>query len=304
MAFDIEPYRRLYPFRSHWLDLDGLRYHYLDEGQGHPIVFVHGNPTWSFYFRELVKDLRNDYRCIVPDHIGCGLSDKPGDDRYEYVLQRRIDDLEKLLDHLGVREKATLVLHDWGGAIGMGWALRRPGRLARLVLLNTAAFLMPASKRLPFSLWFVRNCRGLAALAVRGFNGFAWPATFMACRKPMLPELRAAYRGPYDSWQNRIATLRFVQDIPLKPSDRSYATARWIDEHVTDIGDTPMLICWGEHDFVFDHHFLTEWRRRFPRAEVHTFSDAGHYVLEDAGDRIIPLVREFLRNHPLDEVRS
>jgi len=163
--------------------------------------------------------------------------------------------------------------------------------------------LMPATKRLPFSLWFVRNLRGLSALAVRGCNGFARPATFMACRKPMAPEIRAAYCAPYDSWQNRIATLRFVQDIPLKPGDPSYPTARWIDERLADIEGTPMLICWGEHDFVFDHHFLDEWRRRFPQAEVHTFLDAGHYVLEDAGDRIVPLVRGFLRDYPLDEVQ-
>ena len=89
-----------YPFTGHYLDLDGLRYHYLDEGAGEPVVMVHGNPSWSFYYRNLVLALRERYRCIVPDHIGCGFSDKPGDDRYDYTLARRVDDLERLIDHL------------------------------------------------------------------------------------------------------------------------------------------------------------------------------------------------------------
>src|ERR1700726_1277861 len=103
---------------------DLLRLHYLDEGQGPPIVMLHGNPTWSYYYRDLVKGLCGEHRVIVPDHIGCGGSDKPGDDRYEYPLERRVFDLEALLDHLGLRDNLTLVLHDWGGMIGMAFAHR------------------------------------------------------------------------------------------------------------------------------------------------------------------------------------
>ncbi len=116
----------LYPFRGHFLDLQGIRLHYLDEGRGEPVVMVHGNPTWSFYYRELVKALRDDYRVVVPDHVGCGLSDKPDDDRYDYTLDRRVADLEALLDHLGLTSDLTLVLHDWGGMIGMAYASRHP----------------------------------------------------------------------------------------------------------------------------------------------------------------------------------
>src|SRR5262245_40625611 len=158
----------LYPFRSHFLDRSGVRMHYLDEGSGPPVVMVHGNPTWSFYFRNLVQALRDDYRTVVPDHIGCGLSDKPGDDRYEYTLDRRVADLEALLDSLGLTSNLTLVLHDWGGMIGMAFASRHPERIRRLVILNTAAFLLPAGKRLPRSLWLVRNTP-LGPLLVRGF---------------------------------------------------------------------------------------------------------------------------------------
>jgi haloalkane dehalogenase len=294
MSSDPARWRRLYPFESHYLDRGALRYHYLDEGAGEPVVMVHGNPTWSFYFRELVKSLRGSYRCVVPDHIGCGLSDKPGDDGYEYVLQRRVDDLEALLDHLGLDHGVTLVLHDWGGMIGMACALRRPERIARLVVMNTAAFLLPAGRSLPLRLWALHGRNPLAALLVRGFNLFSWGATFMATAQGLSREVRQGLTAPYDSWANRIATLRFVQDIPLKPGHRSYDLAKSVDDNLHVFGDLPMLICWGQRDFVFNRPFLTEWRRRFPQAEVRTFADAGHYVLEDAGERIVRLVRHFL----------
>ena len=290
--------QRLYPFESRYLDRGGVRYHYLDEGAGEPVVMVHGNPTWSFYFRELVRGLRDSYRCVVLDHIGCGLSDKPGDRRYEYVLERRVDDLEALLDHLGLDRRVTLVLHDWGGMIGIACALRRPKRIARLVVMNTAAFLLPASKSLPWRLWALHGRNPLASLLVRGLNLFAWGATFMATAKGLPREVRKGLTAPYDSWANRIATLRFVQDIPLRPKDRSYAPAKWVDDHLHVLADRPMLICWGERDFVFDSHFLDEWRRRFPKAEVRTFPGAGHYVLEDASEEIVALVKDFLARHP------
>ncbi|HRX87297.1 MAG TPA: alpha/beta fold hydrolase [Phycisphaerae bacterium] len=294
---------RLYPFAPHTFDLDGLRMHYVDEGAGEVIVCVHGNPTWSFYYRNLIADLRRDHRVVAPDHIGCGRSDKPGDDRYPYRLERRIGDLERLLDHLGLDANLTLVVHDWGGMIGAGVACRRPERIARMVILNTAAFLLPAGKNLPLRLAFIRDTP-LATLAVRGFNAFARGALHMAVADPMRPDVQRGYLAPYDSWENRIATLRFVQDIPLAPGDASYAAARWVDDHLARLADIPKLICWGARDFVFDDAFLAEWRRRFPGAEVHRFADAGHYVLEDAGDRIIPLVRDFLARHPLGAAAS
>src|SRR5262249_37712127 len=134
------------------------RMHYLDEGSGEPVVMLHGNPTWSFYYRNLILSLRDSYRCVVPDHLGCGLSDKPSEAAYDYSLKSRIDDLEALLNHLGV-DKITLVLHDWGGMIGMGFAARQPDRIRRLIVSNTAAFHLPHSKRFPWSLKLGRNTR-------------------------------------------------------------------------------------------------------------------------------------------------
>jgi haloalkane dehalogenase len=286
--------KKEYPFCGKRLDLNGLNYHYLDEGSGAPVVMVHGNPSWSFYYRNLVQALRNRYRCIVPDQIGCGLSDKPGDDRYTYTLSRRVDDLEKMLEHLGITEGITLVVHDWGGMIGMAYAVRHPERIKRLVILNTAAFHLPKSKPFPFGL---RICRDtfIGTLLVRGFNAFSVAASHVGCkRNPMSAELRALYQLPYDSWKNRIATLRFVQDIPLKPGDPGYDLVSSVSDGIGQFRNLPMLICWGELDFVFDKHFLAEWRQRFPNAEVHSYPDCGHYILEDAKDEVVPLISRFL----------
>jgi haloalkane dehalogenase len=283
-----------YPFSGKYLDLDGLAYHYLDEGSGEALVMLHGNPSWSFYYRNLVQVLSGRYRCIVPDHIGCGLSDKPGDERYDYSLARRVDDLERLLDRLAIRDRITLVLHDWGGMIGMAFANRHPERIRRLVLLNTAAFHLPATKRLPLALRICRDTQ-LGTLLVRGLNAFSLAASFVGCKaNPMPAPLRAHYRLPYDSWRNRIATLRFVQDIPLGPGDRGYELVTEVSNGLERFASLPTVIIWGERDFVFDGHFLAEWRRRFPAAELHLFPDGGHYILEDKQEAVVPIIAEFL----------
>jgi pimeloyl-ACP methyl ester carboxylesterase len=291
--------KKHYPFAGKRLNLGGLGYHYLDEGSGSPVVMVHGNPSWSFYYRNLVLALRDRYRCIVPDHIGCGFSDKPGDDRYDYTLSRRVDDLEQLLGTLGVTENITLVVHDWGGMIGMTYAVRHPERIKRLVILNTGAFHLPKAKPFPLGLRICRDT-SLGTLLVRGCNAFSVAASFVGCkRNPMNETLRSLYQLPYDSWKNRIATLRFVQDIPLSPGDRGYDLVSSTAAGIGRFGNLPMLILWGELDFVFDRHFLAEWRERFPNAELHRFPDCGHYILEDARDEVIPLISEFLdRTNP------
>ncbi len=284
-----------YPFTSRYLDRGGIRLHYVDEGprDAPPVVMLHGNPTWSFYFRRVIAALNPRFRCIVPDHIGMGLSDKPGDDRYEYTLDRRADDVEALLAHLGITRDITLILHDWGGMIGTTYATRFPDRIKQFVILNTGAFHLPKSKPLP---WQLKLCRGfMGAFFVRGLNGFSGDAV-KSCvkRRPLAADVKAALLAPYNSWKNRIAVHRFVQDIPLKPGDRAYATVTNVEENLGQFANRPMLICWGMKDFVFDHHFLTEWEARFPQAQVHRFEDVGHYILEDAHEDVIPLISRFL----------
>ena len=286
------------------LTLNGLRYHFLDEGDrdGQPVVMVHGNPSWSFYYRKLVETLTPlGYRAIVPDHIGCGYSDKPDDSRYEYTLERRVDDLEALvIGHLKIEGGITLVVHDWGGAIGFGLAARHPELISRLVVLNTAAFRLPKTMWFPWPLWLFRN-KYLAPTLVQGLNLFCKGTAWMIGTRanPMSKEVGDAYLAPYNSWANRIAILHFVLDIPLVSGDRAYDTLTFTENRLVRFAATPMLIAWGLRDPVFDRHFLDEWVRRFPDAEVHKFADSGHYILEDQSEAIIPMVVEFLARHPV-----
>ncbi len=163
-------------------DRGGLKLHYIDEGSGEPVVMLHGNPTWSFYYRHMIDSLRGSYRVIAPDHIGCGMSDKPDDSQYNYTLASRVDDLELLLDHLGLDRDLTLVMHDWGGMIGMAYAARHPERIARLVVSNTAAFHKPSSKPMPRALAICRDSR-LGAFLVRGLNVFCLGTAAIGCKR-------------------------------------------------------------------------------------------------------------------------
>jgi cis-3-alkyl-4-acyloxetan-2-one decarboxylase len=282
---------RLYPFAPRaFVTSGGARMSYLDEGPRHAgaVLMLHGNPTWSFYYRELVRALAPIRRCIVPDHVGMGLSEKPAD--FEYTLASRIADVAALVASLGL-ERVDLVVHDWGGAIGFGFAAKAPALIDRIVILNTAAF---ASSRIP---WRIAACRlpVFGPLLVRGLNGFAAPATTMAMhRRALAPEEKRAYLFPYDSWANRVAVSAFVQDIPMGPSHRSWAALAAAEQGLVQFRDRPALIEWGGHDFCFDDSFLARWREILPQAAVHRHADAGHYVLEDARDEVLPPVAAFL----------
>lgn len=290
-----------YPFASHRFDVrPGIAMQYLDEGprDGEVLVMLHGNPSWSYYWRHAVLGLRDRYRCIVPDHVGMGLSDKPDDAHYRYTLQSRVEDLAALLQHLGVRDNITLVVHDWGGMIGFGWALQHAAAVRRLVVLNTAAFLMPTKKRLPWQLKLGRDL-AIGALLIRGFNAFAQGAARFGVRRRMAPDERRALVSPYNSWANRIATLRFVQDIPLSPADPAWALVEASGKQLPQFADRPCFIAWGMRDFVFDHHFLEQFIKAWPQAQVQRFVQGGHYILEDEAEALVPAMRAFLDQHPL-----
>lgn len=289
---DTAVFRHLYPFTSHWFDLDGRRYHYLDEGprDAPPIVMLHGNPTWSFYYRTLIPQLAQQYRVIVPDHLGCGLSDKPQD--YAYTLENHICNVERLIATLQLTH-ISLVLHDWGGAIGMGSAVRHPELIRAFVILNTAAFFVPV---LP---WRIKICRIplLGALLVRGLNGFVLGAQMFATSQHarFTKAVRAGYCAPYNSWRNRVAVHRFVQDIPMSPRHPTRATLETIEAGLAQFRSHPMLILWGDDDFCFTtRDFLPPWREHFPNADVRVLPHVGHYIVEDAHEQILPVIENFL----------
>jgi cis-3-alkyl-4-acyloxetan-2-one decarboxylase len=295
---DRRRFRHLYPYQSNYLDRNGLKYHYIDEGQGDPILMVHGNPTWSFFFRSLIEAFRSGHRVIAPDHMGCGLSDKPPSRRYDFRLQSRIDDLEALMSHLNLDRPITLILHDWGGMIGLAWALEHLRQIGRVIIMNTAGFFPPHGKSIPMRLRLIRSRSAFVEKAVLCFNLFSRAAIHMAPHRRLPPDVAAGFLAPYNSVNNRLATLKFVQDIPLDPGDPSGRIVLHVQNNLYKFKQIQMMILWGAHDFVFDRDYYREWRRRFPNASAHWFSDAGHYLLEDVPDKIVPLIREFLHNDP------
>lgn len=278
-----------YPFPSKFRNWNGLKCHYVDEGAGSPLLFVHGNPTWSFAWRKLLQEFKTDHRVLAVDHIGCGLSDKPQD--YSYTLDQHVRNLCRFIEELDLRN-VTLVAHDWGGAIGMGAATRLPERFDRFVLCNTAAF---RSRSIPFRIWICRMPL-LGTLGLRGLNLFSLAALRMAVRKPerMTREAQAGYLAPYNSWKNRIAVERFVQDIPLKPSHPSYGTLLEIEEKLSLFQSKPILLPWGMQDWCFTPEFLAEFQRRFPHAQACPIPEAGHYLFEDCPETLIGCIRQFL----------
>ncbi len=334
-------WRRLYPFRSHWADASGGRMHYLDEGPttvglvdpsdasmvadapsktNTALLFVHGNPTWSFHWRRLIAALRSSYRCVAPDHIGCGLSEKP---RRYLRLDDHIENLCALVDSLDLGH-VTLVAQDWGGAIGLGAMLRTPERLERIVLFNTGAF---PPRYIP---WRIRACRipFIGRLAVQGANLFSRAALRMtlARRKALEPTVAAGYLAPYDNWSNRRSVYGFVRDIPRRsPSFQMVAAAdsdlaergvlgktdatlqmlAAIEVGLPRFADLPVALIWGMRDWCFRPDCLERFIKAWPHADVHRLGDVGHWVVEDAPDESIAIVQNFLATnrhpYPLDK---
>jgi haloalkane dehalogenase len=227
-----------------------------------------------------------------------GLSDKPDDAQYEYTLQSRIDDLDALLKHLRIDGPVTLAVHDWGGMIGFGWALSHAAQVKRLVITNTAAFPLPAAKPMPWQLSLGRDSR-IGGWLIRRFNLFARGAARLGTERKLPRDVRAAYAGVYDGWDNAISTLRFMQDIPLAEGDAAWPLLKAAEAALPGYANRPALLAWGLRDFVFDRHFLEGFRRALPDAEVHAFEDAGHYVLEDRHEVLVPAIRAFLDANPI-----
>jgi haloalkane dehalogenase len=281
--------RTLYPFASHWLETSAGRLHYVDEGlreAKEAVVCVHGNPTWSFFYRDVIKALAPRFRVVALDHLGCGLSDKPQD--FSYRLADHIENLARLVATIK-QPVVHFIVHDWGGAIGLGVAAQIAERVGKLVVMNTAAFQGPCPLRIQVCRWPV-----LGPLLVRGLNGFAGPAAHMAVTHPLAPAVKQGFLWPYRSWADRVAVLRFVQDIPLEANHPSRGTLQIVEAGLQQLRAKPMLLAWGMQDFCFTPAYLAEWRRRFPGAEVREFPEAGHYLLQDVGNELRPQIAAFL----------
>ncbi|QDS97726.1 alpha/beta fold hydrolase [Adhaeretor mobilis] len=289
----------LYPFTSHWQETPQGRLHYLDEGPGSgetsdappTLLFVHGNPTWSFHWRELIGKFSDRYRCVAVDHLGCGLSDLQPEPQ---SLADHIENLSGLIESLDL-QNVTLIAQDWGGAIGLGAVLKLKERFERLVLLNTGAF---PPWYIP---WRIRVCRWpvVGKLMLQGFNAFSRAALTMTVnRGPLTEQVKTGYLAPYHNWERRAAVYQFVKDIPLSASHPTWQTLADIEAGLPSLGELPKLLVWGEQDWCFTTECLDKFVEIWPDSTVLRISDAGHWVVEDATEQVIARMERFLTAEP------
>ena len=286
-------WRALYPFKFHWLDTDAGRMHFLDERPpadrpvAGTLLFVHGNPTWSFHWRKLIDALRSRFRCVAVDHVGCGLSDiAPRTLR----LKDRIKHLEALVDHLRL-QRVALVAQDWGGAIGLGLLTQRPELADRILLFNTGAFPPPSVP------WRIRACRLplVGRIAVQGLNVFSRAALRMTMnRRRLEPAVAAGYLAPYASWKARRSVYDFVDDIPTATHQETWQLLADIESRLAMLANRPAALVWGMRDWCFTPDCLEPFIAAWPQAQVHRLDDVGHWVVEDAPEETLRLATQFL----------
>ncbi|MDR2827248.1 MAG: alpha/beta fold hydrolase [Candidatus Adiutrix intracellularis] len=285
-----------YPFASHYYPRpDGLELHYVDEGAGPPVVLIHGNPTWSFFYRRLIARLTPAYRCLAPDHLGMGLSSRPMATEYGFRLVDRARDFGLLMDHWQLSTPVHLIVHDWGGPIALAWAGENPDRVASITLLNTG-LRFPSCYRLPFRLALFKYLALLGDwLVAQSCNYFARGTAAFGSVKGLTAAVRHGFLAPYAQAKDRLALARFIEDIPLTTTHPSFECLRQIDCNFTiALSHKPLALLWGLQDFVFNRQIFFDWCERLPQAQTLILPEAGHYLLEDEPERAFAFVENFL----------
>lgn len=261
--------------------------HYIDEGSGPVVLCLHGNPTWCFLYRNVIRELRDSFRVIAPDFLGCGLSDRTPGARFKAI--DRINQLEEFVTALGLTT-FSMLMHDWGGPLGTGFMLRRLESIERIIYLNTT---LTETESLPPII-------KLAAMPIVGKALTRHTATFvklttsMGAHKRLTPDVKEGYRAPYVTRRQRDAIWDFVDDIPFDTSHPTYSQMVEIAAGLPEVARKPVKIIWGLRDPCFHREMLSKVAAHFPNAELLEIADASHLVLDDAPQVAIPAIKEFL----------
>lgn len=278
--------RTAYPFAPHYFSTDQGQIHYVDEGQGSPIVMVHGTPVWSFLWRAFIKDFSRDHRCVAPDHLGFGLSDKPANGAYQPAVHAQ--NLDNLISHLGLRN-ITLVVHDFGGPIGLSYALEHPENVRRLVIFNTWMWPLSDDQQMTGMRKIMGGRFGRFLYTRINFSPrFFYPLVF-GDRKNRDRGVQQQYIRATTRPSERMAMWTFARE--LVDSTPWYAQLLAKHERLAAI---PSLILWGMKDSAFRPKQLERWRQLLPHAEVVEFPDSGHFVQEEAPQEAVGAIRSFL----------
>jgi haloalkane dehalogenase len=279
--------RAAYPFQDRWTTLGrGDRVHYVDEGSGKTLLFVHGTPTWSFEWRHLILGLRDRYRCVAPDHLGFGLSDRPA--RADYSPEWHAANLSELVDRLAL-EDFTLVVHDFGGPIGLPLALDDRRRVRRLVILNSWMWSLKGDAGVERAHRIVGGGLGRFLYRRANFSLRVITPSAFADRRKLTPSIHAQYLAPFADVEAR-ETVLWTLARALMQSDAHYQ-AMW--QRRARLAELPALIVWGMKDPAFRPHQLTRWREALPAAEVVELP-VGHWPQEEAPEAVLAAVTRFL----------
>lgn len=284
MVMDLKSFKQF----SHYQPLSHhTQIHYVDSQHpaAPPTIAFHGNPTWSFFYRSLLK--LPSIRLIAYDHLGMGLSDKPVD--FTYQLNNHITVAEQFIDRLSLDTKINLIVHDWGGPIGLGWALKNRDRIHKIVICNTAAFYV---NDIPKRIHWLKT-PVIGKWIMTQLNGFAGPATIMAVHHKLSKSAKEGLLAPYQQSLDRMGIASFVEDIPTGPRHPSYQTIQDIAQGLSSL-QVPILLLWGMRDFCFHPGFLQRFSTLFPTAQVAPLYDAGHYLFEDAPEQCVAQIAQFL----------
>jgi len=278
--------RNKYPFRSRWWNTDVGRLHYVDEGSGEPVVFVHGVPAWSYNFRAMIRGLSRTRRCVALDHLGFGLSDKPSDWGYEPA--ELAQHVEEVVDGLGLR-RITLVVHDWGGPLGLAYALRHRENVARLVVLNTWMWSAEGDLRARLVAALLASRLYLALEDRYAITPRLFTRLSVGRRARISPDTFRHFEGPFLRREHRTGLRALVRAI--RHSD-AWVGSLWEQREV--IRDIPALLIWGMSDPAFPPRYLRRWEELFIHGDSHRLEDVGHYPHEEVPETVIQLVEAFL----------
>ena len=282
-----EMLEKLFPFKRNYFETLNHRIHYVDEGKGPAIVLFHACPMWSFSFRDLIKELSSDHRVIAFDLPGFGLSNRPDD--FDYTLNGFINLTELFLNFLDL-EEMTLVLHGWGGTVGMGYAVEHPHQIKSLIIMNSlgnSSYIPPLRLRL---------CR-LPFLGPKLVSAFK--LLQMGRVKPQSREVKEAYAYPYRDPAAFRVLQRFLEDIPTVPEADSVQRMLEIETGMWIFRSTPALILWATRDWLYPLRLLKFWRHFLPDAQIHKIPRAGRYIQEDAPEQLRIIIREFMKQYHL-----
>jgi haloalkane dehalogenase len=275
-----------YSFREHWLAYRDGYLHYLDEGNGVPIVLLHGNPTWSYLYRQVIRELASECRLLAPDYPGFGFSKAPSG--YGYTPAEHAEAVAALIGHLAL-EDFVLVVQDWGGPIGMSYAVDHPGSIRGVVIMNSWAWEASVPQRL-FSLVMGGRPLGLWLQTRRNFFARRMVPRGVWHKEKLTPALLEAYTKPFPTPSSRYPTWVFPRHIR-----KSRDWLRKIEEHLPRLSGVPAQILWGRRDEPgFRPVEMHRWQQHFPLHETEALDDAAHFVQEDRPDRLISAIRRIL----------